>query len=80
MKSIRYLFRINCVSWIPHLRASGSELGWALGFELGLLVGMVLGAPVGYPLGYSIIMFLGLELGNYFGTWEEYLVGFHLAP
>ena len=41
-----------------------------MGFELGWSVGMVLGAPVGSPLEDSIIVFLGLELGNYFGTWE----------
>ena len=40
---------------------------------------MVLGAPVGYPLGYSINMLIGLELENYFGTQEGYLVGVSLA-
>ena len=35
---------------------------------------MVMGAHLGYPIGYSINMLLGLELGNYFGTWEASLV------
>ena len=52
MKIIRYIFRITCASWLPHLRISGSDIGWYLGSELGLSVGMVLLAPVGSPLGY----------------------------
>ena len=40
---------------------------------------MVLGEPVGYPLGSSILTFPGLVLGNYFGIWEEYLVGVSLG-
>ena len=31
-------------------------------------------APVGYPHGYSINNFFVLALGNYFRTWEGYLV------
>ena len=40
---------------------------------------MVLGAPVGSLFSYSINMLLGLELGNYFGKWEGYLVGVSLV-
>ena len=36
MNSIVFIFRLTCDSWIPPLRASGSDLGWDLGFELGL--------------------------------------------
>ena len=43
-------------------------------FELGRSVGMVLGAPVRYPLEGAIETFIGLELVNYFGTWELCLV------
>ena len=79
MKSIRYICRITCASWLYRLKTSGSEIGWALGFELGFLVDMVLGAPVGYPLGYSINMLLVLELENAFDTWEGSLVGVSLV-
>ena len=73
---IRYRCKLNCASWLPHLRISGSELGWTLVFDLGLSVGMVLVAPVGSLLGYPINKLLGLENFNSFGTWEVYLVGF----
>ena len=79
MKSIRYLFRLTCDSWILCLRTSGSELGWALVFELGFSVGMVLGEPVEYILGYSINMLLVLALDNYFVTRDRYLVWFLLG-
>ena len=69
MNIIIFIFRLMCASWLPPLRASMSELGWALGFKLGFSVCVVLGAPVGYPFGYSINMFLGLALDNYFGIW-----------
>ena len=45
-----------------------------MGFEPGFAVGMFLGAPSGSSLGYSIIMFLGLALGNCFRTREGYIV------
>ena len=77
---IRYLCKLNCASWLPHLRISGSELGWTLVFDLGLSVGMVLVAPVGSLLEYPINKLLGLENFNSFGTWEVYLVGFSLLP
>ena len=80
MKSIRYIFRLTCASWIPRLRTSGSKLGWDLGFEIGLTVGIVLGAPVGSPLRYYINMLLGLELLNSFGKSEGHLVGISLGP
>ena len=40
---------------------------------------MVLGSPVGSPLEGSILIFLGLELRNFFGTREGSLVGFSLG-
>ena len=79
MKSIRHIFIINCASWIPRLRNSGSELGWALGSEFGFSVDIVMGAPVGSPLGYSINTLLGLELCNYFGTWEGFYLSFSVS-
>ena len=79
MKSIIYLFRLTCTSWLPCLRTSGSELGWDLGFEILFSVNMVLGVPVVYQLGYSINMLLELEIYNYFGTWEISLVRFTLG-
>ena len=72
MKTIIYICRFTCASWLPHLRTSGSELGWYLVLEIVFSVDMVLGAPVGYPLGFSINMFLGLALENSFGPWEGY--------
>ena len=78
-KSILFLCILTCASWTTRLRISGSELGWDMGFELGLSVGMVLGAPVGFPLVYQIKIFFGLEPGNFFGTWEVYLVGVSLG-
>ena len=36
---------------------------------------MVLGETVGFLLKGPRGIFLELELGNYFGTWEVYLVG-----
>ena len=80
MKSIRYLCRLTCASWINFLWKSGSELGWDLGFKIRFLVEMVLGAPVGSPPGYSINTFLGLALENSFGTHEGSLVGVSLGP
>ena len=56
------------------MRESGYEICRYLFFELGVSVGMVMGASIGSPLIYSIIMLIGLELGNSFGTWEGYLV------
>ena len=75
MNNIRYLCGINRESWIPCLRASGSNLVWALGFELGMSVGMEIISPVGYPLESSILALIILSLSNFFSTWEEYLVG-----
>ena len=40
---------------------------------------MVLRAPFGYSLGCSIDILHGLELVNYVGTQEEYLVGVSLG-
>ena len=74
MKSIRYIFRTTCASFLPCLIISGSGLGWDMCFDIILSVVMVIGIPIGYPLGYSINMLLGLELDNYFGTWEISLV------
>ena len=74
MKSIRYIFRLTCDSWLLCLRTSGSVLGWALVFELGFSVGMVLEDPVEYILGYLINMLLVLALDNYFVTRDRYLV------
>ena len=79
MNIIRYLCRLTCASWIPCLRKSGCEIGWALVFEIRFSVDMVLVAPVGSPLGYSIIMLIVLALDNYFGTWEGYLFGVSLV-
>ena len=79
MNIIRFLCRLNCASWLPCLRSYVSELGCDIGFELGLSDVMVMGAPAGYLLVYSINMFLGLKLGNYFGTREGYLVGVSLV-
>ena len=78
IKSIIYICRLNCVSLLPHLRTSGSDIGWSLVFEFGFRVGMVMRAHLGYPIGYSINMLLGLEIGNYFGAWEASLVGVSL--
>ena len=39
---------------------------------------MVMGAPVEYIIRYSTIVFLGFLLVNYFGMYEESLVGFSL--
>ena len=78
-KSIIFICRLNCASWLPSLRESGSENVWVLGSELGLSVAMVLGAPVGSPIIYSITMLIGLAHGNLFGTWEGPLVGFSLV-
>ena len=50
MGIIRYICRLNCASFLPRLRKSGSELGWDLDFKLGFSVGMVLGSRVEYPL------------------------------
>ena len=80
MKTIRYLFRLTCASWIPCLITSGSDLGWDLGFELRFSVGMVLGSPVGYTIGYSFNMFIGLKLDNSFDALEGYWVGVSLGP
>ena len=74
MDSIIFLFKITCDYWIPLLISSVSEIGWTLGFQIGLPVGMVLGAHFGSPLGYSMKMLLGFSIGNYFRTWEGYLV------
>ena len=38
-----------------------------------------MGSPVGSPFGYYINMLLGLEIDNYFWTWEGYLVVFSLG-
>ena len=40
---------------------------------------MVLRVIVVSLLGNSIVKFLGLELGNYLGTWKVYFVGFLLV-
>ena len=66
MKSIIYLCRITCDSYVPRLRTSGSEIDWDMGFELVFSVEMVMGSPVGSPFGYYINMLLGLEIENYF--------------
>ena len=79
MKSIRYPCRLTCAYLHPCLITSGSDIGCAMGFDFGLTVGMVLQSPVGYPLWYLINRFLGLVIGNYFGTWENYLVGVSLV-
>ena len=50
MKSIEYLSRLTCASWIPRLRTYGFDLEWDMGFELGFTVGMFMGGPVRYPL------------------------------
>ena len=50
--------------------------------RLSLLEGsikIVLVSPIGYPYGGSTSMFLCSALGNYFGTWEGYLVGVSLG-
>ena len=78
MKIIIYLCTLTCVSWLPRLSISGSELGWALVFELSLSYGMALGSPVGSPIRYYINIFLVLTLCNYIGIWEGYLVGVSL--
>ena len=78
IRNIRYIWRLTCVSWLPTLITSGSELGWNLGFELGFSVNMVLVAPVGSPLGYSISILLVLVIDNYSGTWESSLGVFFL--
>ena len=75
---IIFICRLTCESWLPRLRASGSELGWALRSELDFSVGVVLGATAGSSQEYFIIMLLGLSLRNNFGTWEGDLVGFPL--
>ena len=62
MESIGYILRLTCVSWLPHLRSSGSEIFCDQGYKLGLSVGMVLRASVGYLLRYYINVLLGLEL------------------
>ena len=80
MKSIRYICRLNCYSWMYCLRTSGSELVWDLGFELGSPVDMVLGVYVRSPLRYSINMLFGLEFFNCLCTSEESLVRFLLVP
>ena len=69
MKVIRFLLILNCVYWIPLLIASEYHIGWSMGFELGLSVVIVLVAHVGSPLEGSIIMLLGLALGNSFVKW-----------
>ena len=40
---------------------------------------MILVSTVGYPIEGSIIIFLGLALGNSFGTWEGYFIGVSLG-
>ena len=70
--------RLTCVSWLPRLRISGSDIGWDTVFELGFSVGVVLGAPVGSPLGYSINMFLGLSLDIPLAHGKGIWLGFHL--
>ena len=77
--SIVFVCIINCACWLPRLRASVYDLGWALGFEPGFSFGMVMVAPVWYPLGYSINIFIGLKLVNSFVTWEFSLVGVSLG-
>ena len=77
--SIRFICILTCEYWIPRLKPSGYDLGWALLFEPGFSFVMVLRSLVWYPLGYSINMFLGLALRNYFVTWEVYLVGVSLG-
>ena len=79
MDSIKIHNRLTCAYHISLLRASGSDIGWDMGFELGWSVGMVLGEPVGSLLEVSIIIFIGMALQNYFGTWEGYLVGHSLG-
>ena len=54
-------------------------LGAHVGYPLVGSIRIVMGSPVVSPLGVSIGMFLVLELGNYFGTREEYLVGVSLG-
>ena len=68
MNSIIFIFVLTNTSWIPHLISYVYEHGWNLGFELVIPVSMVLVAPFGSPLGYSINIFIGLVLGNSFGT------------
>ena len=68
MNSIIFIFRLTNTSWLPHLISYVYEHGWNLVFELVIPVGMVFVAPVGSPLGYSINIFIGLVLGNSFGT------------
>ena len=79
MNSILIPHRITCVSWLPHLRSSGSEIFCDQGYKLGLSVGMVLREHVGSPLVESTAIFLGLEIFNCFSTWEGYLVGVSLG-
>ena len=65
------------------LKPSGSDIlldmGSLIVYVLRSSVVMVLGALVQYPLLGAINVFLGLELGNLFGTWEGYLVGVSLG-
>ena len=79
MKSVRYIYRLTCASWLPLLRTSGFEIGWYLGFEPIFAVVIVMGALFISPIGYYINMLLGLEIDNYFGTWEISSVGFSLV-
>ena len=69
MKSIRFICKLTCASWLPRLRSSGSEFDFDLKFGPVLSVDMVLGAHVVYPLEYSIRKLIALALGNSFGTW-----------
>ena len=79
MKSVRYIYRLTCASWLPLLRTSGFEIGWDLGFEPIFTVVIVMGALFISPLGYYINMLLGLEIDNYFCSWEISSVGFSLV-
>ena len=79
MKSIGYIFRVTCASWIPQLRTYGYDIGWDMGFEFVFSVDIVLGETVGSPLVYSINMLLGLVIFNYFCTWGIYLLGVSLG-
>ena len=78
MNSIIIPSRLNFASYIPIFIVSLSRILCALVFKIVCSFDMVLGLPVVFPLEGSIIMFLILEVENFFCTWELSLAGVSL--